>query len=218
MGTTPTYALPYPELTDTADVPRDVKALADKVDGLLQPKLVTALPGAPVDGQEIYYQSAAMATDGIAWHLRYRAASASAYKWELVGGAPLVNEVLSSEALAGWVSSAAFSGISANDPNVTVPLAGDYEATTVVSLSLNAAGATFALGVKVGATEPIANTNSTNGYAATASTWVPLAHMRRLTGVAAAVKIQQRYVQNSGSTGTLTRIGAHLAVTPIRVG
>jgi hypothetical protein len=32
MGNTPTLILPYPELTDTADVPRDVKALADRLD------------------------------------------------------------------------------------------------------------------------------------------------------------------------------------------
>lgn len=35
MGTTAKLALPYPELTDTADVPRDVKALADKVDAVV---------------------------------------------------------------------------------------------------------------------------------------------------------------------------------------
>jgi hypothetical protein len=35
LTTTPNLALPYPELTDTADVPRDIKALADKLDALL---------------------------------------------------------------------------------------------------------------------------------------------------------------------------------------
>jgi hypothetical protein len=48
--------------------------------------LVTALPSNPQDGDECYFQSAAMALDGIIWHLRYRAASASAYKWEYLGG------------------------------------------------------------------------------------------------------------------------------------
>jgi microcystin-dependent protein len=37
MKTTPNLALPYPESTDTADVPRDVKALADKLDALSGP-------------------------------------------------------------------------------------------------------------------------------------------------------------------------------------
>ena len=34
MGQTPTYAIPFPELTDTADVPRDMAALAARVDAL----------------------------------------------------------------------------------------------------------------------------------------------------------------------------------------
>ena len=35
MKTTPNLGLPYPELTDTADVPRDIEALADKLDAML---------------------------------------------------------------------------------------------------------------------------------------------------------------------------------------
>jgi microcystin-dependent protein len=36
-GTTPNLALPYPTSTDTADVPRDIKALADRIDVLTGP-------------------------------------------------------------------------------------------------------------------------------------------------------------------------------------
>lgn len=35
MGTTPTYALPYPELTDQANVPVDMRELAEATDALL---------------------------------------------------------------------------------------------------------------------------------------------------------------------------------------
>lgn len=35
MGQTAKFNLPYPELTDTPDVPRDMKALADAVEGAL---------------------------------------------------------------------------------------------------------------------------------------------------------------------------------------
>jgi hypothetical protein len=48
------------------------------------PQRVTSLPSSPYDGQEIYY--VADATAGVIWHLRYNASSASAYKWEFVGG------------------------------------------------------------------------------------------------------------------------------------
>ena len=37
MNTTPNLALPYPEAADTSDVPRDIKALADKIDALAGP-------------------------------------------------------------------------------------------------------------------------------------------------------------------------------------
>jgi hypothetical protein len=35
MGTTPTYALPYPELTDPANVPVDMKELAEATEAVL---------------------------------------------------------------------------------------------------------------------------------------------------------------------------------------
>ena len=35
MGSTPNLALPYPELSDNADVPQDIRALADKLDAIL---------------------------------------------------------------------------------------------------------------------------------------------------------------------------------------
>ena len=44
MGTTPTRKLPYPELSDSPDVPRDIKALALAVDDAL-PRLVFASVG-----------------------------------------------------------------------------------------------------------------------------------------------------------------------------
>lgn len=124
MATTPILALPYPTLSDTADVPRDIQALATKLDGYssVSPPLRTTLPGSPVDGQEIYYQ--ADVTNGVVWHLRYRA-GASTYKWECLGGARLRAGVTASNA---WTSPAAFAWQNApGGPAVTLPLAGEYE-------------------------------------------------------------------------------------------
>lgn len=50
--------------------------------------VVTALPGSPADGDEIFLQTSAMATARLMWHLRYRAAGTT-YKWEFVGGPPI---------------------------------------------------------------------------------------------------------------------------------
>jgi hypothetical protein len=87
--------------------------------------LVTALPASPVDGQECDYL--ADAANGVVWHLKYRAASASAHKWELVGGAEL-----ESHQTGGIAAIAAVAGTNAVVPGVAVvvPLAGDYDLVT----------------------------------------------------------------------------------------
>jgi hypothetical protein len=81
--------------------------------------LVTSLPGSPVDGQECYYL--ADATLGIVWHLRYRSASASSYKWEWVGGSRIY--VVSGVANNDFTTTSYV----ATATNLTLPLAGDYE-------------------------------------------------------------------------------------------
>ena len=105
----------------------------------VRPTLVTALPGSPVDGQQVFYQPTApfdgsnsMASLGRIWHLRYRAASASAYKWEALAAAPLA------------VYDAAQVSTTATTPttgqvgtNLTVPLAGDYEVVVGARLGIS---------------------------------------------------------------------------------
>lgn len=91
--------------------------LADPTD------IVTALPGSPSDGQTILFQSAAMATNGQVWQLRYRAGGGT-YKWEFVGGTPLTyNDTTVQTGLA------ASSGVATSlSPacTITLPLTGDY--------------------------------------------------------------------------------------------
>jgi hypothetical protein len=80
MAATPRLALPYPVASDTVDVPRDIKALSDKLDRLLVP-VVNTLPASPSDGDEVYYNVPAI--PGARWHLKYEASSA---KWWYLGG------------------------------------------------------------------------------------------------------------------------------------
>lgn len=83
------------------------------------PTPVTTLPTAPTDGQEVYY--VANATDGVTWHLRYRAASASAYKWEFVGG----NDLRALGTTWAGNIGAAIANIPGG-PSISAPLSGDY--------------------------------------------------------------------------------------------
>jgi hypothetical protein len=54
------------------------------------PPQVVALPTNPTDGQEVYLL--ASTNLGVQWHMRYRQASTSTYRWECVGGVPYTME------------------------------------------------------------------------------------------------------------------------------
>src|SRR5262245_9119425 len=79
-------------------------------------------PASPNDG-DLWYLPADT-TLGIIWIFRYRAASASAYKWEYIGGPPLRHAISTQEtttAVTTWVDLATVG------PRVIVPRAGDYD-------------------------------------------------------------------------------------------
>lgn len=85
--------------------------------------LVNALPGSPTDGQEIFFQNAAMAAVGVIWHLRYRSAGGT-YKWEHVGGPPHYQNVATDSSRG--TTATTYGDLATTGPTVTVPLAGEY--------------------------------------------------------------------------------------------
>src|SRR5262245_12103934 len=96
------------------------------IDAYLRPIYGTTPPTNPNDGDEWIYP--ADATNGIMWRFRYRAASASTYKWEFVGGPPLQNSVGADIACgvgSAWSDDAA--------SRVTVPRSGDYLVQAAIS-------------------------------------------------------------------------------------
>lgn len=82
---------------------------------------VTSLPTAPLDGQEIFYVADLNA--GIVWHLKYRNADPSEFKWMFLGGGCLYSKVDGNSV----VNTAGFSNF--GGPSLILPLAGDYEVT-----------------------------------------------------------------------------------------
>jgi hypothetical protein len=82
--------------------------------------VVTAIPTTGTNGQVIHYL--ADNTNGVVWALKYRSASASAYKWEYVGGAPLFARVLTVETTA----STTYAALTTAGPSIALPLPGDY--------------------------------------------------------------------------------------------
>lgn len=205
MPNTPNLALPYPVPADTVDVPRDVLALATRLD-VSPAGLVAALPGAPVDGQTIAYQNAAMAAAGAVWRLCYRAASPSAYKWEFIGGDALFDEVGAGVApsVGSWVDTA-------GGPTLTAPLAGDYVVRFgALALPPQTAAAAVNSGFRVAAGGPsqVLVLDYPAGH-------VSLAAETRRTAVAAG----SAFVAQALASHVGAQLSArYMALTPIRVG
>lgn len=177
------------------------------------PTIVAALPGSPVDGQEVYYQSSAMATDGIVWHLRYRAGSASTYKWECLGGGHLFNEVTTSGACT---SVGAYVDLASTGPDVTVPLAGDYDLWFGAGAWFNQANLAAYMAPAIGASAA-ADADSALAQPPAAGAWSVNVHRSlRKTGVVAASLIRLKYRINAAGTGNFER--RWLRVMPVRVG
>lgn len=89
---------------------------------VVQGALVTALPGSPVDGQEVVLVDSLTAPT-FAWHLRYVAAKAS-NRWVPLGvGVRLGSYVAAGESRTGNT----YAAITTPGPIVTVPVAGLYE-------------------------------------------------------------------------------------------
>jgi hypothetical protein len=183
---------------------------AGKVGG--QPALVSALPSLPADGEEVYFQSAAMATPGVVWHLRYRAASASAYKWEFIGGAALYAY---SSAHSKAVTAGKWEAISG--PSITAPLAGDYEVRHSVSIEGSSTSNPIVVaGVSIAGAEPIEESRAAANRSAVATALASLSADYRAVGIAAAQVLDQRYWSNVAETVAIYE--ARLLMVPVRVG
>jgi len=212
MPATPVLALPYPAATDTADVPRDIQALAVKLDGYtsLRPALVSSLPGSPADGQEVYYL--ADAANGIVWHLRYRTAATGSYKWEVLGQPPPLTAEQPADAGTASVGWVAITPTAA----VTPPLAGVYDFTLGGTMWNGTAGQASLMGFQAGAAAVNEPGDTIQVVAAGANQFVSLwrSDMRRTVTVAGTGYGTAGRV-SGGASGIRNR---HISARPVRVG
>lgn len=210
-ASTPKLALPYPVAADPADVPADLLALATRLD-TLEPWYATSLPGSPVDGQEVYY--AADATNGVIWHLRYRAAQAAPYRWEFVGGPPLSVNLSQAEASTSGTHNA-YQDLNDGTFGATLPLAGVYIFEFGAYLAAPSV-ITGYVAVKFSAAEA----SDLNGVLATinvAGTFTVLHHKCPPITVAAASQLVS--LRFRALTNAVVNFGRrHLTMTPVRVG
>lgn len=172
--------------------------------------LVTSLPASPVDGQEVYYDTG---SNGVVWHLRYRAGSASAYKWEFVGGGALYDEI----AASGSRANTAYGDVTQVGPAVTLPLAGDYEVGHGGTLAAqNLQGAFILMSYAIGATAAVDADAvwkvSPSAYSDSGS----VCRVRRKNGLAAGTVLQTKYRTSAAVNGFAQ--DRWINARPIRVG
>lgn len=176
--------------------------------------LVTALPASPVDGHIVMYDTG---TDGVVWMLRYDAGSASAYKWQFVGGPPLTDGIAQDN---GKIAAAAFTRYDFTNPvGITLPLAGDYDTL----LTGNRVQANASLGnsyiESVVSSGADVYSSGDEGYQPMAAQFAagPFAISSQNTGATAGATVKGQWSSNS----TAQSVNFHsvvLRVTPVRVG
>lgn len=172
--------------------------------------LVSALPAAPADGQEVYFQSTSMAAVGVAWHLRYRAAATGPYPWELVGGTPLIYEMSST---SETTSSTTYADLATVGPQLTAPLAGDYLIEFGAGLA-SSTGVTARASVDFG---PAPATNADNILLLSGIAGAAAQESRKLAPKAIAAGQVVKMVYNTDS-GVATFQKRWLSLYPRRVG
>jgi hypothetical protein len=169
----------------------------------------TTPPVSPVDGD--LWDFPADATNGVIWRFRYRAASASAYKWEFIGGPPLTAFIAADETIA---TANAWTDLPTVGPQVAVPRAGDYWAWGHVTMNNATAGTTLLLGITLNAGNPL-DPLQASANAAVANYGVALAISGgRISGAATSDQIRMRYWANNANLHGLKR---SISVLPIRV-
>lgn len=119
---TPNLALPYPVSADTVDVPRDVQALATKLDGYSFPINLptyteTTLPISAPDGTMAWFRFTTAPGGGM-WLARFDSGSGN---WQLFGATPMLDTLdvtpTTLTAATGWRKT---------NTSVTVPMRGNY--------------------------------------------------------------------------------------------
>jgi hypothetical protein len=173
---------------------------------------VSSLPGSPVDGQECFY--VADATAGAVWHLKYRAASGSSYKWEFVGGSPLFAEVTTDES----TTSATYAALTTAGPSITLPLAGDYRVAIGAAFeTINAAGTTGLMSYDIGGTGAVDANAAWGSWQASGATGnIDTGSRERVKTALTAVALVSKY--KSTTANAMHFFNRWMRVTPVRVG
>lgn len=174
------------------------------------PSYGVAFPANPTDGQEAILVDS-VTNPSYQWRFRYNENSTSAYKWEFIGGAP----ILANNNVNATTTSAAFTEPDGNS-RVTVPRAGDYIATATGRIQTSATANTL-VQVGIGLTTSLGSAiiaEARINLAAASS--IGYAGTNRFNSLNAGDVIAQA-IRNGSADGQLIGYGYRsLSVLPVR--
>jgi hypothetical protein len=174
----------------------------------------TALPSAPFNGQEfVLVDSTTNPT--YQWRFRYNAGSGSAYKWEFIGGTPIIAEVATSETTG---STGSYVALTTAGPSVVLPVAGDY--VVEVGARMNGfatSGGAGRMSYDIGGTGAVDGDSvaATNPSGASYGASVAGVRAMKKTGLG-AVTLTAKY--KAVGANNVTFADRWMRVTPVRVG
>lgn len=163
---------------------------------------VTALPSNPWDGMEVNFVVSASA--GIEWRLVYRAAASGSYKWEVIGGPPLIAWAEPGGTVAGSVA----------DLSLAIPLAGDYIVDSGIRVQHNV----WPFAARINVKNPSAAVIQDQA-------WIAMTGASGFTRIASSAKSLESGIPAGTYTGDTEDLGNNPSVygvwmqfTPVRVG
>jgi hypothetical protein len=167
--------------------------------------IATGPPGSPADGD--IWVATAVDANGVRWHFQYNAGSASAYKWEFIGGPAIAVDVVTGEATAS-----ATNVDLATVQSFTLPRAGDWDVLFGATTANTTAATNNFTTLTIAGTElALALCTASQGGASQIDA---LAHAVRLTGRFGADVLKQQYRTSAGSATFRER---YMRITPVRV-
>ena len=161
-------------------------------------------PVSPSDGDLWYFPADAA---GTVWAFRYNSSSASAYKWEYIGGSPLHTTISTGETTTvvnTWVDLATVG------PGFLIPRSGEYLAWGDAIVSHSVANTACWLGLAVTNNIPFANL-----YAGGGSNVGTVVSIQGKAAFVAGDYLKMRYFSNGA--GTFSASWRQLTMQPVRV-
>jgi hypothetical protein len=168
----------------------------------------TIFPTSPADGNIFIYL--ADATNGVNWAFKYNAGSASTYKWEFIGGPPILATVETDET----TTSTSYTDLSTTGPTVTIARAGNYYVRSTLYFYNTSSTAIVFSSIKVGSSGAPADYDGPMLTNAMATQEALVSGVSRIIGTTASDSIRMQYRVSSG-TGHFAR--RRIEVLPQRV-